>query len=136
MSRLEGADDVSTWSNLRTSSAAASINSIGFGISPTYRIAVISTRLMVGAWLNVDMNYNYEYSTIHGEFTQRSKHKADATPIAASWLDRTRSPMQAIFHLLNPFLSLHLAVFSNRLPGSLAQVSEVYGNPPDSFSDP
>lgn len=71
MSRLEGADDVSTWSNLRTSSAAASINSIGFGISPTYRIAVISTRLMVGAWLNVDMNYNYEYSTIHGEFTEK-----------------------------------------------------------------
>jgi hypothetical protein len=44
--------------------------------------------------------------------------------------------MQAIFHLPNPFLSLHLAVFSNRLPGSLAQVSEVYGKAPDSFSDP
>jgi hypothetical protein len=52
------------------------------------------------------------------------------------WLRRTASPTEATFHLLNPFLGLCLAVFSNRLPGSLAQVSEIYGKAPDGLSDP
>ena len=45
------------------------------------------------------------------------------------------SPMQAAFHLPYSLLGLCLAIRSDRLPGSLAKVSDVDGDTPNGLSD-
>jgi hypothetical protein len=72
------------------------------------------------------MNYDSEYIT-----EKQKQSRRDSGP-----LDRTASPMQATFHLLYPFLGLCPTVCGNRLTGTLAKVSKVYGKASDGLADP